>query len=149
MFWGGRKVTATPKIWRTNSSSTHLCSVQPALRHFTSTQRRMTCLTISSSISPHLLLSFFPWEKQTISCSTSSAYTRFRELLLTSPPLCKKKTVGSTTSDLPQPAGCHPKFYVETCGSILLAPGVQHAPASFKNLGLLNHTFQDLMNLIW
>lgn len=148
MFWGGRKVTATPKIWRTNSSLTHLYSVQPALRHFTSTQRRMTCLTISSSISSHLLLSFFPWKSRQFP-APPLLLTRFRELLLTSPPLCKKKTVGSTTSDLPQPAGCHPKFYVETCESILLAPEVQHAPASFKKLGLLNHTFQDPMNLIW
>lgn len=78
-----------------------------------------------------------------ISCSPSSLgksrqfpappllLTHVSELLLASPSLHKKKTVGSTTSDLPQPAGCHPKFYMETCESILLAPEVKHAPASF------------------
>lgn len=41
-------------------------------------------------------------------------------------------TVSSKTSDLSQLAGCHPKFYMEMCESILLAPEVQHAPTSFK-----------------
>lgn len=41
-------------------------------------------------------------------------------------------TVSSTTLDLPQLAGCNPKFYMEMCESILLAPEVQQAPASFK-----------------
>lgn len=126
---------------------THSCSIQPVLWHFTSTQQIVTCLTIPSRISPpscspsslgksNFLFHLFCLHmfQRVIPNQSSSLYT-----------------VSSTTLDLPQLAGCNPKFYMEMCESILLAPEVQQTPASFKKKQacVLNHTFQDLRNMIW
>lgn len=57
-------------------------------------------------------------------------------------------TVSSITSDLPQLVGRHPKFYMEMCESILLASEYSKLLLPLKKPVLLNHTFQDLRNLI-
>lgn len=110
----------------------------------------MTCFTILTRISSPLLLSSYPWEKQTISCSTSSAYTCFRELFLTNPPLCIQRVaqhqifpslhdaILNFTWRCVKAFGWHQKY------SRLLLPKRKKKP-----IGLLNHAFQDLRNLIW